>query len=90
MSSKGAPRPEKGRRDRDNERSLMLINDDVNSFDHVIKSLVDVCGHDAIQAEQCAVLTHIKGGCVIKIGDAGTVEKISLKLRELSLDTVVI
>ncbi len=68
----------------------MLINDDVNSFDHVIKSLVEVCGHDAIQAEQCAVLTHIKGGCVIKIGDPVTLEEISLRLRELSLDTVVI
>jgi len=68
----------------------MLINDDVNSFDHVIRSLVDVCGHDEIQAEQCAVLTHIKGGCVIKIADARTVEKMRMKLRELSLDTVVI
>jgi ATP-dependent Clp protease adaptor protein ClpS len=68
----------------------MLINDDVNSFDHVIRSLVDVCGHDEIQAEQCAVLTHIKGGCVIKIADVRTVEKMRMKLRELSLDTVVI
>ena len=68
----------------------MLINDNINSFDHVIKSLVDVCGHDEIQAEQCAVLTHIKGGCVIKIADVRIVEKMRTKLRELSLDTVVI
>ena len=88
--TKRAPKPEYNRRSEENLRSLMLINDDINSFDHVIKSLVDVCGHDEIQAEQCAVLTHIKGGCVIKIADARTVEKLRMKLRELSLDTVVI
>ncbi|HNX84282.1 MAG: ATP-dependent Clp protease adaptor ClpS [Bacteroidales bacterium] len=88
--TKRAPKPENNRRSEENLRSLMLINDDVNSFDHVIRSLVDVCGHDEIQAEQCAVLTHIKGGCVIKIADARTVEKMRMKLRELSLDTVVI
>jgi len=88
--TKRAPKPEKNTRSEENMRSLMLINDDINSFDHVIKSLVDVCGHDEIQAEQCAVLTHIKGGCVVKIADARTVEKMRMKLRELSLDTVVI
>jgi len=88
--TKKAPKPENNRRREENERSLMLINDDLNSFDHVIKSLVDVCGHDEIQAEQCAVLTHIKGGCIIKMADAATLERLSLKLRELSLDTVVI
>ncbi|MDM8003595.1 MAG: ATP-dependent Clp protease adaptor ClpS [Bacteroidota bacterium] len=88
--TKRAPKPENNRRSEENLKSLMLINDDINSFDHVIKSLVDVCGHDEIQAEQCAVLTHIKGGCVIKIADARTVEKMRMKLRELSLDTVVI
>ena len=88
--TKRAPKPESNRRSEDNLRSLMLINDNINSFDHVIKSLVDVCGHDEIQAEQCAVLTHIKGGCVIKIADVRIVEKMRTKLRELSLDTVVI
>lgn len=88
--TKKAPKPENNRRREENERSLMLINDDLNSFDHVIKSLVDVCGHDEIQEEQCAVLTHIKGGCIIKMADAATLERMSLKLRELSLDTVVI
>ena len=88
--TKRAPKPENKNRSEENLRSLMLINDDVNRFDHVIRSLVDVCGHDEIQAEQCAVLTHIKGGCVIKIADVRTVEKMRMKLRELSLDTVVI
>ncbi len=88
--TKRAPRQQSNRRDEDNSRTLLLINDDVNSFDHVIKSLVEVCGHDEIQAEQCAVLTHIKGGCVIKIADVSTLEGMSVRLRELSLDSVVI
>lgn len=77
-------------RSQEEEKSLLLMNDDVNTFDHVIKSLVDVCGHDEIQAEQCAVLTHNKGGCIIKMGDAVTLEKMSLRLRELNLDTIVL
>jgi ATP-dependent Clp protease adaptor protein ClpS len=88
--TKREPKPEPNNRREANERSLMLINDDINSFDHVINSLVEVCGHDKIQAEQCAVLTHIKGGCIIKMADSITLEKMSLRLRELKLDTVVI
>ncbi len=88
--TKRAPRQQSNSKGQDNERTLLLINDDVNSFDHVIKSLVEVCGHDEIQAEQCAVLTHIKGGCVIKIADVSTLQGMSVRLRELSLDSVVI
>ncbi len=88
--TKRAPRQQSNRRGEDTQRTLLLINDDINSFDHVIKSLVEVCGHDEIQAEQCAVLTHIKGGCVIKIADVSTLEGMSVRLRELSLDSVVI
>jgi ATP-dependent Clp protease adaptor protein ClpS len=48
--------------------SLILFNDEINTFDHVIKSLVEVCGHDSIQAEQCALIVHLKGSCEIKSG----------------------
>jgi ATP-dependent Clp protease adaptor protein ClpS len=47
---------------------LVLYNDDINTFGHVIESLVEVCGHDNCQAEQCAMLTHFKGRCDIKTG----------------------
>lgn len=77
-------------RGQDEEKSLLLINDDVNTFNHVISSLIEICGHDEMQAEQCAVLTHHKGGCVIKMGDALTLELLSTKLRELNLDTIVV
>lgn len=46
----------------------MLHNDDVNTFDHVIDTLVRVCKHDQLQAEQCAILVHYKGKCTVKTG----------------------
>ena len=47
---------------------IVLYNDDVNTFDHVINTLVDVCSHTPIQAEQCALLVHYKGKCTVKTG----------------------
>ncbi|MFH1296070.1 MAG: ATP-dependent Clp protease adaptor ClpS [Bacteroidota bacterium] len=47
---------------------LILFNDNVNSFDFVIETLVDVCLHDPMQAEQCAWTAHYKGKCAVKEG----------------------
>ena len=47
---------------------LILYNDEVNSFDYVIETLVDVCLHDPIQAEQCTWIAHYKGKCPVKEG----------------------
>jgi ATP-dependent Clp protease adaptor protein ClpS len=47
---------------------IVLYNDDVNTFDHVIETLVRVCKHDELQAEQCALLVHYKGKCTVKTG----------------------
>lgn len=52
----------------DDVRTLRLHNDDQNTFDHVIDMLCIICNHDAIQAEQCAMLTHYTGSCDIKVG----------------------
>lgn len=48
--------------------SLYLHNDDINTFDYVIGSLVDVCNHSGIQAEQCAMIAHYKGRSEVKTG----------------------
>ena len=48
-----------------NLESLFLVNDNYNSFDHVIDCLTAICDHDIIQAEQCALITHYKGKCKI-------------------------
>ncbi len=46
----------------------MLYDDNVNTFDHVIDSLIRVCGHNKEQAEQCTLLVHYKGKCDVKNG----------------------
>ena len=64
----------KAREDSDTEvleelsHNLIVWNDDVNTFDWVIASLVDICGHDTLQAEQCALIIHHKGKCGVKKG----------------------
>ena len=52
---------------------IVLHNDDINTFDHVIETLIRVCKHDALQAEQCALLVHYKGKCTVK---TGTIEEL--------------
>lgn len=49
-------------------RELILFNDDVNTFDFIIKSLIEVCGHEHHQAQQCALIAHCKGKCAVKKG----------------------
>ena len=61
-------------------KELILHNDDVNTFDHVIESLVEVCGHDPNQAEQCALIAHYKGKCGVK---SGTLNELKLPYESL-------
>jgi len=49
-------------------QNIVLYNDDVNTFDFVIKQLVKYCKHQPIQAEQCAYLVHYNGKCQVKAG----------------------
>lgn len=48
--------------------NLVVFNDEVNTFDHVIDTLIDVCQHTPEQAEQCTLLIHYKGKCSVKNG----------------------
>ncbi|PHS34728.1 MAG: hypothetical protein COA92_02275 [Sulfurovum sp.] len=52
-----------------NQNEIVLFNDDVNTFDHVIDSLIAICDHSLEQAEQCAMLVHYKGKCTVKTGE---------------------
>jgi ATP-dependent Clp protease adaptor protein ClpS len=65
--------------------SLILFNDDINTFEHVIKSLVETCGHDSIQAEQCAVIVHFKGSCEVKTGMPEVLHAMSSSLNAKGL-----
>lgn len=68
---------------------LILYNDDVNTFSHVIKSLVEVCGHDSVQAEQCALIVHLKGKCEIKSGIKEVLQAMSRSLNAKGLNSKV-
>jgi ATP-dependent Clp protease adaptor protein ClpS len=52
----------------DQEHEIILYNDDVNTFDHVIRCLIKICDHTFMQAEQCAYLVHFTGKCSVKTG----------------------
>jgi len=51
------------------ENSLILHNDNINTFEWVIKTLVEVCKHTLQQAEQCAYIIHYKGKYAVKHGN---------------------
>lgn len=52
----------------DQKHDLIIHNDDFNTFDFVIDTLIEVCGHDVLQAEQCTYIIHYNGKCSVKMG----------------------
>jgi ATP-dependent Clp protease adaptor protein ClpS len=68
---------------------IVLYNDDVNTFDHVIDCLMKYCKHDAQQAEQCALLVHTKGKCAVKSGDYSTLQPLCEALCENGLSAQI-
>jgi ATP-dependent Clp protease adaptor protein ClpS len=68
---------------------LVLYNDDVNTFDHVIETLIDVCKHDYIQATQCAHIVHYNGKCVVKSGSFNNLKPTCEALIEKGLSAVI-
>ncbi len=64
------------------DKQLIVYNDDFNTFDHVIESLIKVCKQDPIQAEQCTFLIHYKGKCSVKKGSYEALEPMCTALLE--------
>lgn len=50
------------------ELQLVVFNDDINTFEHVINTLIKICSHTVEQAEQCTWIIHYKGKCTVKVG----------------------
>ena len=67
------------------ENIIVLFNDEVNTFDHVIDMLVEACDHTPIQAEQCSLIVHYKGKCKVKTGEYEDLEPRCSKLLEAGL-----
>ena len=68
---------------------LIIYNDDVNSFDHVISSLMKVCKHESIQAEQCTWIIHHNGKCAVKNGAFNNLKPMCDALCERGIDAKI-
>ncbi|MFZ5553601.1 MAG: ATP-dependent Clp protease adaptor ClpS [Bacteroidota bacterium] len=71
------------------QNSIILFNDDVNTFDFVIETLVMYCQHDPVQAEQCAYIVHYKGKCPVKNGTYDELEPICTRMLQLGLSAEI-
>jgi len=65
--------------------NIVLYNDDVNTFDWVIDCLIELCGHNSEQAEQCALLVHFRGKCQVKKGSYNELRPICEALLDRGL-----
>lgn len=69
---------------------IVLYNDDVNTFDHVIDTLIYACDHSPEQAEQCSIIVHYKGKCTVKTGEYKELEPRCSMLLEAGLSAEII
>ena len=70
-------------------RDLIVHNDDVNTFDFVIDVLVEVCGHNPLQAEQCASIIHHNGKCGVKKGSFEDLKPMCVALLDKGLSASI-
>lgn len=71
-------------------RDLVVYNDDFNTFDHVIATLIRVCKHSPEQAEQCTWLIHYKGKCTVKTGSWDELKPKRDAICEAGIDAKII
>lgn len=69
---------------------IVVYNDDVNTFDHVIDTLIYACDHTPEQAEQCSIIVHYKGQCTVKTGEYKELEPRCSMLLEAGLSAEII
>lgn len=72
------------------QNEIVLYNDDVNTFDHVIETLIQVCDHSPEQAEQCSIIVHYNGKCTVKTGDFDDLKPRCSMLLEAGLSAEII
>ena len=70
-------------------KELVLHNDDVNTFEHVIDCLVEICQHEPVQAEQCAHIVHYNGKCSVKRGTYDQLEPRCTALQQRGLSAEI-
>jgi ATP-dependent Clp protease adaptor protein ClpS len=68
---------------------LLLFNDDVNAYEYVVECLIEICGHDSVQAEQCTFIAHHKGRCEIRKGTLNFLEPMKEEFTRRGIKTVI-
>ena len=68
---------------------LVIYNDDVNSYQYIMASLIRFCKHEPLQAEQCALLAHMTGKCQVKSGDFLEMFNLKNKFDDLDINTEI-
>lgn len=69
--------------------NLIVWNDEVNTFDHVIETLVEVCGHSHEQAEQCAMFIHFQGKYAVKKGSFEELEPLCTAITDRGIGATI-
>ncbi|MGD1945435.1 MAG: ATP-dependent Clp protease adaptor ClpS [Croceivirga sp.] len=72
------------------QNEIVLFNDDVNTFDHVISTLIAVCEHTPEQAEQCSLIVHYNGKCTVKTGEYSYLKPRCSKLLQAGLSAEIV
>lgn len=72
------------------QNEIILYNDDYNTFDHVIETLIYACDHTPEQAEQCSILVHYKGKCSVKTGPFEDLKPRCSKLLDAGLSAEIV
>ena len=73
----------------DKGHSLIVWNDDVNTFEWVIETLIEVCGHTAEQAERCAMIIHTQGKYAVKNGSYDELKPMRDAIVERGIDATI-
>jgi ATP-dependent Clp protease adaptor protein ClpS len=73
-----------------NNNEIVLYNDEVNTFDHVIETLIKVCKHTAEQAEQCSLIVHYNGKCTVKTGELKDLKSQCTQLLDAGLNAEIV
>lgn len=71
-------------------RDLVVFNDEVNTFEHVIATLIRVCQHSPEQAEQCTWIIHHKGKCTVKSGQLEELQPMKDAICEVGIDAKIL
>lgn len=89
MRSKPKERNIEGKSELLNDYCLVLFNDDTNNYEYVVESLIDICKHDPVQAEQCTFIAHHKGKCDIKLGSYNQLEVMKHEFDRRGINTLI-